>query len=75
VLKLPESELADDYLLYKNLWLWCVIWMAMMVSIYIKFWSKTPLPRRVRVNQFYTHKIIASIEFRIKAAGTYPLAP
>jgi SSS family solute:Na+ symporter len=37
VMRLPEAELAN-YKWYKNLWLWCAIWVGVMVAIYIKFW-------------------------------------
>lgn len=38
MMKLPEAELADGYPWYKNLWLWCGIWVAVMVAIYVRFW-------------------------------------
>lgn len=38
MMKLPEAELALGYPWYKNLWLWCAVWVTVMVAIYIKFW-------------------------------------
>jgi SSS family solute:Na+ symporter len=38
MMRLPEEELAAGYPWYKNLWLWCFLWVALMVAIYIKFW-------------------------------------
>ena len=32
------EEIAAGYPWYKNLWLWCAIWVGVMVAIYIKFW-------------------------------------
>jgi SSS family solute:Na+ symporter len=37
MMRLSEAEIAD-YKWYKNLWLWCAIWVGVMVAIYIKFW-------------------------------------
>jgi len=36
---LPDEELAGgNYPWYKNLWLWCAIWVAVMTAIYVVFW-------------------------------------
>lgn len=36
--RLSEDGLPVGYRWYKNLWLWCAIWVAVMVAIYIRFW-------------------------------------
>jgi len=38
MVKLPKEELAAGYPWYKNLWLWCFIWLATTAFIYYKFW-------------------------------------
>jgi len=38
MMRLPAEELALGYPWYKNLWLWCFIWVALMLFIYAKFW-------------------------------------
>ena len=38
MVRLPEEEVAAGYPWYRNLWLWCGIWVAVMAAIYIKFW-------------------------------------
>ena len=37
MMRLPDEEVAGGYPWYKNLWLWCSIWVAVMVAIYVKF--------------------------------------
>jgi len=36
--RLPEEEIAAGYPWYKNLWLWCALWVTVMLAIYVKFW-------------------------------------
>ena len=36
--RLPQAELDAGYPWYKNLWLWCAIWIGTFVFIYYKFW-------------------------------------
>jgi SSS family solute:Na+ symporter len=39
VIRLPAEEVAGGfYPWYKNLWLWCAIWVAVMAAIYAVFW-------------------------------------
>ena len=38
MMRLPEGEVAAGYPWYRNLWLWCGIWVAVMTAIYVKFW-------------------------------------
>jgi len=38
IMKLPQVELEAGYPWYKNLWLWCAIWVAVMIFVYIKLW-------------------------------------
>ncbi len=38
MIKLPEAELALGYPWYKNLWLWCAVWVGVMLAIYINLW-------------------------------------
>ncbi len=36
--RLPQAELDAGYPWYKNLWLWCAIWIGTFGFIYYKFW-------------------------------------
>ena len=38
MMRLPEIETASGFPWYKNLWLWCAVWVIVMVVIYIRFW-------------------------------------
>ncbi len=38
MVSLPQEELSHGYPWYRNLWLWCGIWVTIMVVIYSKFW-------------------------------------
>jgi len=38
LLKMRKGNVVGDYPWYKNLWLWCGIWVAVMVALYAVLW-------------------------------------